>query len=317
MLHAGHGLVLEILEETVEVDVALAGLLRDLAFQPAEGEPAPAIRLRIERFREAANVPDGAGLVFRIGDFLGAEYEGEFLIGDGDSLLRLDLEAGLMHACLGPGFLDGHLLRRQQFWGLGIVRMLRSLARYVLHAAALISPWGTSVLVVGPTRSGKSTLAYGLVGKGWRYLSDDAILLRDNGQRVQALAFRKPFSLRPDAATPQTKLRIDLERTHRDQYCDAAFPEVVLFPTIVHSPESHFTPLSPSHALYRFLNESAPPLFDVQTMPAQLATLRCLASQARCFELAAGRDLLHDPEIIRRAVDFQDEKDSCPDCSSN
>ena len=57
---------------------------------------------------------------------------------------------------------------------------------------------GEGVLLVGPSGSGKSTLAIGLIRAGWRYLSDDAVLLRHGSQGVEALACRRSFYI--DAA---------------------------------------------------------------------------------------------------------------------
>ncbi len=56
---------------------------------------------------------------------------------------------------------------------------LRRCGLFELHAAGVVEPeTGGGFLVVGPSGSGKSTLATQLASAGWRYLSDDALLLR-------------------------------------------------------------------------------------------------------------------------------------------
>jgi hypothetical protein len=112
------------------------------------------------------------------------------------------------------GALSLHVVKTGEEWRvlqgptlLGSCRSLRSLAplmqgllsllaqrRYpfllALHAAGIASADG-AMLLVGKSRSGKTTLAATLMGKGWDYLSDDTILL----QRRTLMPVGVPYSL--------------------------------------------------------------------------------------------------------------------------
>ena len=69
-----------------------------------------------------------------------------------------------------------------------------------LHAAAVISPEGRTVLLAGVSGSGKSTLCAQLVQAGWGYLGDEAIGLRADRSVVP---YPKPLAL---DATSRTAL---------------------------------------------------------------------------------------------------------------
>ena len=53
-------------------------------------------------------------------------------------------------------------MTQANFWCFGLLKLLRPLGIYSLHAAGLASEAGEGVLLVGPSGSGKSTLAIGL-----------------------------------------------------------------------------------------------------------------------------------------------------------
>ena len=89
-------------------------------------------------------------------------------------------------------------MAQANFWCFGLLKLLRPLGVYSLHAAGLAAKDVEGVLLVGPSGSGKSTLAIGLIRAGWSYLSDDAVLLRHGSQGIEALACRRSFYI--DAA---------------------------------------------------------------------------------------------------------------------
>lgn len=62
----------------------------------------------------------------------------------------------------------------------------------VLHAAALRSPTGPVVVLVGRSGAGKSTLAAALVAHGWDYLTDEAVGIEPGGGIV---GYPKPLAL--------------------------------------------------------------------------------------------------------------------------
>ncbi|MCA1629225.1 MAG: hypothetical protein LC774_02430, partial [Acidobacteria bacterium] len=74
---------------------------------------------------------------------------------------------------------------------------LRRCDLYDLHAAGAVEPRsGAGALFVGNSNSGKSSLTVRLARAGWRYLSDDMLLLHelpDGGVRARGL--RRQFSV--------------------------------------------------------------------------------------------------------------------------
>ncbi|MFQ5693590.1 MAG: hypothetical protein ACE5IM_11165 [Nitrospinota bacterium] len=67
---------------------------------------------------------------------------------------------------------------------------------YFLIHAALVSREGRTVLLPGSRRSGKTTLALGLVLRGWRYLSDDISPICPD--TLMAVPFPRNFYVRKD-----------------------------------------------------------------------------------------------------------------------
>jgi hypothetical protein len=63
----------------------------------------------------------------------------------------------------------------------------------VLHAAALRSPDGRTVVIPGRSGAGKSTLAAQMVERGWSYFSDEAVGIRAGGLGV--IPYAKPLTL--------------------------------------------------------------------------------------------------------------------------
>jgi hypothetical protein len=165
---------------------------------------------------------------------------------------------------------------------------------YALHAAGVRAPGGGTILLIGPSGSGKSTLAYGLVRQGWGYLSDDALLLRRQANGVDAVAFRKPFSV----ATSGAKHRVDVRAAYPNQHVEAARPDLLLFPRIVCAGQSEVRRLTPADALRRLLCQGGPELYDRSTMARQLAVMTSLLRQGPAYELRAARDLYERPHLL-------------------
>lgn len=56
-----------------------------------------------------------------------------------------------------------------------------------LHAAGLVRENGRALLCIGASGAGKSTAAFTLLGAGWRYIADDAVLLDPIDRRLVGL----------------------------------------------------------------------------------------------------------------------------------
>lgn len=190
---------------------------------------------------------------------------------------------------------------------------MRRCGLYELHAAGAVEPeTGAGVLFVGPSGSGKSTTATQLAAAGWRYLSDDTLLLCDAGGRVEARALRRVFAVtRPTTATralagreehlsapahfdPQ-KLRFEPESIFPGGFRESCAPRFVFFPTLTREPESRTRRLSQAEAMARLIRMCPWAGYDRASARAHLGVLARLARQAESHELRAGTDLLGEP----------------------
>ena len=312
-LHTLHDMVLEVHGETAARGMGLSHLLRDLSFVITP-TPAPGVRplvLTVRLSQGPLDVPPRGRDLFRGEGLHGMAVGEDAFVSDGVSLLRLQVSHGRGDAYLAPGFRHQPRTLQHRFWAFGLLTLLRRRACYGLHAAGVVTPTGLSLLLVGPSGSGKSSLALGLLRHGWRYLSDDAVLLRTQPQGIEALAFRKPFSIdaaaeaddvglplgpeAPCASSGRPKRRVDVRAAYPGQYLPACIPHVLLFPRIVSSPHSVVRPLTRATALGLLLAQSGPELFDRAAMPHHLDVLRRLVRQATPYEVCAGRNLHRNP----------------------
>jgi hypothetical protein len=312
--YAFHDLTLEIRHADDEIRRDLDGLLHELLWVEA-GMPrgAPSLSLSVRLNDGGANFPPAAREILQADGFRGLESGSDFYLTDGASLFHLQPWKGKGEARLSPSFFLKPRRLRQSFWAFGLLKLLRPRGIYGLHAAGLVADGGMGALVVGESGSGKSTLTIALIRAGWRYLSDDAVLLRGRPEGIEALALRRHFYVDGAAAGEYSDLPLGAEKadrwggTRKQVDIDAAYPaqrvgsctpRVLLFPRIVPQPGSALLPIDRASALGRLISQSGPQLFDRQTMAAHLALLRTLLQQADACELQAGSDLHHDPRAV-------------------
>lgn len=317
-LYTFRDLVLEVQrDEQAPVDI-LAQLLSDLSFFPMTAlTQSPTLRLSIRFQTHIPPVPSAAHVAFQADGFCGVAHGGDFYLHDHSSLLHVQPEERQGSAYVTATFCTKPPPVQRNFWAFGLLKLLRPLGYYSLHAAGVVAPAGRGVLIVGASGSGKSTLTIGLIRQGWEYLSDDAVLLRAQPEGVQALALRRHFYIDASAAeayadfalgvaVPDTnggrRRRVYLEHAYTGQQYKEYCPHVLLFPRIVREPRSRVTSLTPTEALRRLLMSSAPQLFDRATMGRQLAVLTQLAQQTVAYEVHAGLDLYQRPHTLMRLL---------------
>jgi hypothetical protein len=200
-LHVFHDLSLEVQQDPPDAGAELEWLLQNLSFVPMPAcAKQPCLRLTVHWQGHPQGLPVQAREVFRAEGLCGLQHGDDFYLTEGTSLLHLQPGAGQGTARLVPAFVQQPQLLRQHFWAVGLLKLLRPLGLYGLHAAGIVAHPDRGMLLVGGSGSGKSTLTIGLVRQGWGYLSDDALLLRQQPEGVEALAFRQPFSVDADVA---------------------------------------------------------------------------------------------------------------------
>lgn len=191
---------------------------------------------------------------------------------------------------------------------------LRRCNLFEFHSAAVVPPDRTrAVLIAGPSGSGKSTLTATLAASGWSYLSDDTLLLRNDAAGVEVFALRQFFALTPKtiAALPTMgitpfsagrKDRLTPQRFFSGQQIESAKPSVILFSTVTSEPTSRLETLSPSETMSRLLKLCPWACYDVTSAGNHLAVLGRLARETSGFDILAGTDVLHDPQLAADLV---------------
>ncbi len=84
--------------------------------------------------------------------------------------------------------------------------------RLILHGSAVATPRGEAVAFLGPSRSGKSTLAASFSVDGWRLLADDSFLLREENGQLWVKPSYPGLRLWPEAVAGLLGEGIDLPR---------------------------------------------------------------------------------------------------------
>jgi hypothetical protein len=291
----------------------VARLLQELSWVRTAPMGQPTLRLSMAQHTGALCVPAMARLVFRAEGFCGVEQGDDFYLTDGASLLHLQAGQGQGTAQLAPNFYTQPWVVQGNFWAFGLLKLLRPLGFYSLHAAGVMPVHGGGVLIIGPSGSGKSTLTLGLLRQGWSYVSDDAVLLRLQPEGVVAVVCRKhcyvdtgtaaiyaglPFEEAEPESEEGWKQRVRLEEVYPGQQVVDCLPRVLLFARIVSAPQSTVRPLDHVRALKHLLAQSGPQLFDRHTMVPHLDVLKRLVYQATSYELHAGLDLYQQPGTL-------------------
>jgi hypothetical protein len=290
---------------------ALGRLLEELSWRPVrQCEGIPALYLSVSEHNGPFDTPPDCRETLRTDDFRGFELGEDFFLTDGRSGLHLRGHFGQAHARLAPCFFAKPAVVQANFWCFAILKLLRPLGIYSLHAAGLATKCGEGLLLVAPSGSGKSTLAIGLIRAGWNYLSDDAVLLRTGSEGIEALACRKSFyidgarakhyaeftlgSEEPDSSGGRRRT-IGVTKAYPERHMARCSPRLIIFPRITPRPRSALETMPRIHAMRSLLAQSGPQVFDRYTMRDHLRLLKTLLKQAETYELSAGRDLYEDP----------------------
>ncbi|HKR60701.1 MAG TPA: hypothetical protein VJS64_13355 [Pyrinomonadaceae bacterium] len=201
----------------------------------------------------------------------------------------------------------------------GLQAALRRASVFDVHAAGAVEPRsGGGALFVGTSGSGKTTLTLRLTEAGWNYLSDDMVVLRETTVAVDAEGLRRLFAvadtsvvgssssrlsaaLGTPVASDPTKRRLEPETVFPERRAASCRPRVLFFPRVVAAAETKITEITAKAAMEQLLKHCPWATYDVQTAPDYLRVLARLANQCRAYELAAGGDLLLQPE---RAADL-------------
>ncbi len=196
----------------------------------------------------------------------------------------------------------------------GLQAALRRAGVFDVHAAAAVEPIsGAGALFVGASGSGKTTLTLRLTEAGWRYLSDDMVVLRETNGVITAEGLRRLFAVSSTSivGTSQTKIdaalgspvasdpnkrRLEPETVFPDSRAASCRPHTLFFPRIVDETQTRISGMTSREAMQQLMRHCPWATYDAFAAPDYLKMLAQLASQCRAYELLAGRDLLLEPE---------------------
>jgi hypothetical protein len=311
----------DVLSDDPAVQDGIHSVLEYLGFKLVAGRGEVAdVALRCSADPRAVRVPRGAQRVAEQRDIQAWSSGWALYLSCTGHACRLDLSAGVAELVM-P---SPPALQRKDIVTYALLLLLRRRRLYGLHASG-VSRNGMGCLFVARSGSGKSTQAYSLVRQGWEYLGDDAILLRNRGDEVEALALRRDLCLDPalahafpellihqqeDPLAGKGKRRLPMPALHARSLIDGCAPRLLVFPEIVSAPVSRMKPLDPADALLRLVRESIVVALDPDVMGAHLTVLSRLICQTRSWRLLAGQDLKDHPELVAPLIEHA--RASCP-----
>jgi hypothetical protein len=192
---------------------------------------------------------------------------------------------------------------------------LRRRRMFELHSGAVIDPEsGQGVLIIGPSGSGKSTLTVQLATAGWPFLTDDVLLLSDEGVEVKAWPLRRCFAitsetlaasnflqasasfnyLQAERAGQRDKKQFLPHRVFDSEFKEQCTPKTLFFSQISGGERSQVSRLSSAETMARLIRMCPWSCYDRATAAEHLAVLSVLTKRSTGYSLFAGKDLL-DP----------------------
>src|SRR4030095_1780841 len=188
---------------------------------------------------------------------------------------------------------------------------LRRAGVFEIHSGGVIPPGSSrAIMILGPSGSGKSTLTSRLAKCGWRYLSDDILLLQDCGTNLKVGSFRRFFAL-----TAETLAAVDLPQVVRNDLSGAmkeritpqkhfdvdpieqATPGHMIFTNVTRESKSSLVSLTSAQAMTRLLRLCPWASSDKPTSEEHLRILARLANTTLAFAPQAGTDILNEPTL--------------------
>jgi hypothetical protein len=212
--------------------------------------------------------------------------------------VAFDFETGRAQIVLTRELLDGGHL--EDLTLIALAPFLRRQGLYMAHAFAASGEEG-AVLLCGPSGSGKTSAGLALVQEGWRFLANDAILLREAAAGIEALLSAGTINLDPTSLPllPSFAVRLAdrpgttaagkriVPRGHLlnvAQLGRRAPVAALCFPQVSDVERPLRQPLPRAVGLARLISDSVDQ-WDKSSYVAHLDFLGRLCEQARCYEL--------------------------------
>lgn len=188
---------------------------------------------------------------------------------------------------------------------LAVALLLGRTGRALAHAAAVVGPDGRAWLLVGDSHAGKTTTSANLLQAGWRYVSDDQVVLyRAADGELCVEGWPRPFHLDEGwegGAPLHRRGTTDPRERWPGRWMRTAPLGGLLFPRVEADQPTARARLPASDALARLLRQSPWLLADRGAAPRVLRLLQEAASLP-AYELRLGLDTYADPARLVRVL---------------
>jgi hypothetical protein len=181
---------------------------------------------------------------------------------------------------------------------------------YSLHSAALYSN-GVGYLVSGESGSGKTTTSLSMVSEGFKYVSDDALLLEETNGDIMVHSMFNTFNIDRDLAEhfpdvvkeediplkKGAKVSVNISEIFPDSFIPYLRPDVIIFPRITSDRKSRVYPIGKMDVYARLLKQTVLAV-DNEASRNQLKAIERLVKQTRGFDLLSGRDIYENSKRL-------------------
>jgi hypothetical protein len=245
---------------------------------------------------------------------------------DGDRLIADFHNQGVLMIDGSRGLVEGYFINpdamhpdvRTSFFHYALTELLKRRDLFTVHATAL-EYQGHGVLIPGYSGQGKTTSFLSLLRAGFRYLSDDYPLLRDQGTHTELLAFPMKIDVTDRTIEFFPELRnaalgilqqgiykkyFQAEDLYAAVIGSSCRPAMILFPHVVDIPHSCLEPLPKSRALEAILPQGLL-VYDQVVARREFQALSRLVQQVDCYRLHFGRDVLDLPNLITPLLEMR------------
>ena len=179
--------------------------------------------------------------------------------------------------------------------------LLGRMHRALVHAAGVVAPDGRAWLLAGDTHAGKSTTSVNLLSAGWRFVSDDnLVLFRGADGRMGVEGWPRRFHLDEgweEGAPRHRRGEVHPHERWPGQWLRRAPLAGLVFPRIAADRPTELSPLAASEALGGLLRQSPWLLADRACAPEILASLRA-ACELPAYSLRLGLDSYRDTDRL-------------------
>ncbi|MFN8492582.1 MAG: hypothetical protein U0350_33585 [Caldilineaceae bacterium] len=286
---------------------------------PTATGPTLRFRLQPAALSPAATVSPTAALLSSVGAIQVWQTDNGLQCCCGATVFQIDLVQPEAAGHVAADFWEYSLVEQRSFWQTLFFLLVRRTGCALLHANALYpEAWGAEagVLLVGDCGSGKTSLTLSLITSGWRYVTDDTVLLQP-GEPVGALqahAVRRGFACTAQTAGQwswlaaltsggqalnRQKTLIDLDRLYPSSFAPTCSPRVLCFPRIAGATQSQVRALTRTQSFTALLGQSHNGLLCEPTFTRTLLTLfRALVEQTYSYQLDLGLDVFTEPAQV-------------------